>query len=158
MGNTWPRRILLAVAVVVTGAKGVRTEPAVLLKFISTEAKMAVTHAVAGATRRLEQPECQRVFADFSLAVPAAGQFAAVRFVDDPDAAKCRPGSHTLAFTEPGARVVHICGRRFEDVHRANPTLAEVIIVHELLHVLGLGEDPPTSAAITLQVATRCAP
>ena len=158
MANTWPRRILMTLVAVLAGGKGAHAEPAVLLAFISNEAKMAVKRAVEGAAHRLEQPECQRVFADFSLAVPDAGQLAPVRFMDDPNAAACRPGSHTFAFTEPGGRVVHVCGRRFEEMHRANPTLAEIIIVHEFLHVLGLGENPPTSEAITSQVTTRCAP
>jgi hypothetical protein len=148
----------MALLLVVASAKGARTEPAVLLGFNNNEAKMAVARAVNGATHRLEQPECQRVFDDFSFAIPAAGQFASVRFIDDPNASVCRPGSHILAFTEPGGRVIHVCGKRFEEVHRSDPTLAEVIVVHEFLHVLGLGENPPTSAAITARVAARCAP
>ena len=34
---------------------------------------------------------------------------------------------------------------------------AEIIIIHEFLHSLGLGENPPSSAEITKQVQTRCA-
>jgi chorismate mutase len=55
----------------------------------------------------------------------------------------------------PGSRVVAVCGRRF-----TNPSLShearEMIIIHELLHALGLGENPPTIEAITRQVTERC--
>ena len=30
-----------------------------------------------------------------------------------------------------------------------NPTTTEIIVIHEFLHALGLGENPPTSQAIT---------
>jgi len=139
-------------------AKDAGAEPAVLLGFISADTSMAVRHAVDGATNRLGHPECQRVFADFSFAVPAAGYFAPVRFIDAPDAPSCRIGSSILAFTSPGSRIVRVCARRFLDAFRANPTTAEIIVIHEFLHVLGLGENPPTSQAITAQVAARCAP
>jgi hypothetical protein len=138
-------------------AKGAGAEPAVLLGFITADTSMAVQHAVAGATNRLGHPECQRVFADFSFAVPSAAQFAPVRFFDDRDAPLCRAGSSILAFTSPGSRIVHVCGRRFLDAFRDNPTTAEIIVIHEFLHVLGLGENPPKSQVITAQVAARCA-
>jgi hypothetical protein len=33
---------------------------------------------------------------------------------------------------------------------------AEAILIHEILHTLGLGENPPSSAEITRQVWRRC--
>ena len=33
---------------------------------------------------------------------------------------------------------------------------AEIIVLHEALHTLGLGENPPLSAVITDRVAARC--
>jgi hypothetical protein len=30
------------------------------------------------------------------------------------------------------------------------------VILHEMLHTLGLGEDPPTSQEITAQVVAAC--
>jgi hypothetical protein len=38
---------------------------------------------------------------------------------------------------------------------RASVT-AEIILIHEFLHTLGLGENPPTSDAITARVSIRC--
>jgi hypothetical protein len=32
----------------------------------------------------------------------------------------------------------------------------EILLIHEFLHTLGLGENPPTSDAITQRVAVRC--
>ena len=149
---------MVALALAGAPAKGAGGDLPVLFGFTGGDTRMAVRRAVEGATRRLGQPECQRLFADFSFAVPAAARFAPVRFVDDRDAPLCRTGSSTLAFTSPGARIVHVCGRRFLDAFRNNPTTAEVIVIHEFLPVLGLGENPPSTGAITRQVAARCAP
>jgi hypothetical protein len=37
-----------------------------------------------------------------------------------------------------------------------NPTLAEAMVIHEMLHTLGLGENPPTTFEITDRVMARC--
>jgi hypothetical protein len=131
--------------------------PAVLFGFISNDTRMMVQKAVDGATRRLGELDCQQVFADFLLDVPAPDHFAAVRFVDDSSAPQCARGL-TLAFTQPGGRVVHVCGTQFRTRFQLDPTRAEIIVIHELLHVLGLGENPPSSDAITARVTARCAP
>lgn len=52
--------------------------------------------------------------------------------------------------------MIYVCGRNFAERFGENQTAAELYIIHELLHVFGLGEDPPTSLAITKQVARRC--
>jgi len=31
-----------------------------------------------------------------------------------------------------------------------------VLVIHEVLHTLGLGENPPSSATITIRVQNRC--
>jgi TolB-like protein/DNA-binding winged helix-turn-helix (wHTH) protein/Tfp pilus assembly protein PilF len=59
----------------------------------------------------------------------------------------------TYAFTTPGSRVIFVCGPQFM---RAFPTLAEEVVIHEVLHSLGLGENPPSSREITAQVRERC--
>jgi hypothetical protein len=156
MGTTWPRRIVMTL-VLAAGPKSAAAEPAVLMGFVNSGTRLAVQRAVDGATRRLTHPECQRVFGDFSFAVPAADHFAYVRFVDDSNALQCARGS-TLVFTQPGGRVVHVCGNQFKGRFQSDPTRAEIIVIHELLHVLGLGENPPTSDAITARVTARCAP
>jgi hypothetical protein len=95
------------------GAKSAAAEPAVLMGFVNSGTRLAVQRAVDGATRRLTLSECQRVFGDFSFAVPAPDHFAYVRFVDDSMRHNARRGS-TLVFTQPGGRVVHVCGNQFQ--------------------------------------------
>ena len=38
----------------------------------------------------------------------------------------------------------------------STPQDREITIIHEMLHSLGLGENPPESVAITAQVLKRC--
>jgi len=129
----------------------------------------AVIRAVSGAGQRLARPACQQVFTDFSdqsgqpllARLAASGRTAAqylaeqVRFVDGEDAPLCRRGSPAAAFTTPGNGVVHVCPA-FADLGGHNPTAAEVVVIHELLHTLGLGENPPSSREISQQVTLRC--
>ena len=58
--------------------------------------------------------------------------------------------------TRPGSRVVFVCTTRFTDLVERNPAEAEAIVIHEMLHTLGLGENPPASDAITEAVAVAC--
>jgi len=39
---------------------------------------------------------------------------------------------------------------------RHDPFLADVALIHESLHSLGLGENPPSSSEITSRVISRC--
>jgi hypothetical protein len=78
-----------------------------------------------------------------------------LRFFDDGAAPQCRAGT-TLAFTQTGSRLIRVCGPQFRDRFQQNRTTAEIVVIHEFLHSLGLGENPPTSEAITERVAARC--
>ena len=79
-----------------------------------------------------------------------------VLFYDGSNEGPClRPRVH--AFTAPGSRVVRVCpslGR----LAAAEPGRAESIVIHEVLHTLGLAENPPTSDDITAAVERRCRP
>jgi hypothetical protein len=127
-----------------------------------------VQGTVEGAAHRLSRASCQDVLADFAdqsgedfrTKLLAKGRspaeaFGALRFVDNPKAPQCVSGT-ILAFTQPGSTVVHVCGRQFMKRSRRNRMTAEIIMIHEFLHTLGLGENPPTSEAITAQVTLRC--
>jgi hypothetical protein len=48
-----------------------------------------------------------------------------------------------------------VCGKRFVqfDGNRAG---GEILLIHELLHALAVGENPPSSARITKAVMNRC--
>jgi hypothetical protein len=128
------------------------------------ELAAAVWRAVRGAERRLAKAECQRVLDDFvdsggrplrdALPVAASASdewLAHIIFRDGRDAAVCR---HAAAFTSVGSRLVFVCPQGFRAVHRS---VAELIVIHELLHTLGLGERPPASHEIDRAVARRCA-
>jgi hypothetical protein len=124
--------------------------------------------AVLGARRRLEQPACRGLFAEFSDAsgrtlqenLDAIGETGAtypalILFADGTGRPRCRE-REVFAFTTPGSRVVHICGRQLKDLADRSPVRAQAIVIHELLHTLGLGENPPSSTEITARVLARC--
>ncbi len=132
-------------------------------------ARAVVDSAVDGALRRLATESCQRVLQDFRdastqtlearlkvLDRTVAEYVADVYFVDGDDSTQCRLNDATVAFTEPGSRVIHICARRFAEELTRRPDTGEILIIHELLHSLGLGENPPTATHITAQVGFRC--
>jgi hypothetical protein len=140
------------------------------LRFPAIEMRFMVDRAIDGAKQRLADPDCQQVFADFQdvsgnslLAnLSATGQSPAeyldgIWFIDASTALPCQKGGLLVAYTSPGHRVVYVCGSRFvHPIFRLDQRLAELLIIHELLHSLGLGENPPTSSQITKQVAKRC--
>ena len=71
----------------------------------------------------------------------------------------CQRGDLLVAYTSPGQRVVYVCGSKFvHPLFRLDQRLAELLIIHELLHSLGLGENPPTPGQITKQVTTALQP
>jgi hypothetical protein len=51
--------------------------------------------------------------------------------------------------------VIHVCGSRFLQFS-GNTKGGEIVLIHELLHSLGLGENPPNSSWITTAVLKRC--
>jgi hypothetical protein len=61
-----------------------------------------------------------------------------------------------LAFTTVGADHVFVCGPRFRETWKARPYFAELNVIHEMLHTLGLGENPPSSRAIDNIVRSYC--
>ena len=61
-----------------------------------------------------------------------------------------------LAFTHVGGDTVYVCAAQFTRVAERDPGFADVVLIHEVLHTLGLGENPPTSGEITARVAERC--
>jgi hypothetical protein len=128
---------------------------------------LIVRLALEGAGRRLASPECQKLFTDFrdpaghalSDTIAAWGKtprqaLATLGFVDGDESLRCRDNGMTDAITKPGSRVIYVCGKRFAD--RLERNLREMILIHELLHALGLGENPPASADITRMVLSRC--
>ena len=138
----------------------------VLMGFLDGYAQLAVWQAVEGAADRLGRLGCREVLSDFTdesgqrleTKLLASGRsparaLTALRFFDNGAAPQCQNGT-VMAFTHTGSQVIHVCGRQFRNRDR---TAAEISVIHELLHTLGLGENPPTSREITERVAARCA-
>ena len=75
-------------------------------------------------------------------------------FFYDAPAKAC--GTSSLAITKVGSRAVFVCGRRFVRQGTRYSRYAEAVIIHELLHSLGLGENPSSSDHITERVLARC--
>ena len=143
---------------------------------LSTWDAATVERARTGAARRLEVASCQRVLSDFKdpqgrtlLAnlepwgePPADYLRQAIMFLDGSTLPECRKGSVPLV-TSRGQPVVFVCpaggsiaGSRFARVQAENATLAEAMVIHEMMHTLGLGENPPTTFEITDRVMARC--
>ena len=157
---------LPAIVVRVDNVAGVRP---VLLPFVDGGAAFAVRRAADGAAVRLALPACQEVLADFSSVsgeplatilvtrgITPTEAFSRIRFADDSTAPQCRVGT-TLAFTQPGSTVVRICGLQFRTHFDRDRRATEIILIHEFLHTIGLGENPPSSREITERAAARCA-
>jgi len=129
--------------------------------------QMTVRHALARASERLVDEECQALFTSFkdSNGHPLAERLAAlgiapkaylhfVVFVESGQQGRCE--GQELAYTVPGSRVVFVCVSRFEAGWRSHPVYAEAALIHEALHTLGLSENPPSSSEITARVRQAC--
>ena len=127
----------------------------------------AVLAALEGASRRLAAATCTAIFSEFSdgtgqtlqanldaLGQSGASYLTLIGFYDGQGHGHCLRG-RTLAITAPGSRAVWVCPK-FALEQRRDPGLAEATLIHEALHSLGLGEDPPSSAEITSRVVARC--
>lgn len=131
-------------------------------------ARALVANASTRAAEKLRRPECREVLSDFG---DAGGRrlsevlerrglgpdefLASLVFVDGRAAPRCARGN-VAAGANFGSPIVAVCKETFARIQADDPGLAANIVIHEMLHALGLGEDPPTSEEITRQVAKRC--
>jgi hypothetical protein len=128
----------------------------------------ALQQAVAGARRRLDQADCRGLFADLNAVsgrklqegLEALGHtpstyLGLVLFADASQRPHCKAGG-VFAFTTPGSRVIFVCGAQLAEAAGRNLGLVEAVLIHEELHSLGLGENPPTSEEITARVRDAC--
>src|SRR5262245_15715660 len=126
-----------------------------------------VDMAREGAMRRLQTAECRQVLTDFkdpqgrtplenlaTFAVEPHEYVAQVPFLDGRDRPLCQRGQSQLLSTRGTARVL-VCDSFLDTVNRERD-MAEFYVIHEILHTLGLDENPPTSQEITQQVKRRC--
>ena len=131
--------------------------------------RAALERAAQGALRRLQDPECQQVFADFrdaegrvlqekleALGQTGASYLAGRMWFAEAFGSRACQSSETIAVTRPGSAVVFVCARQFRERGAQDPAWVEAVLIHEELHSLGLGENPPSSLEINEQVARRC--
>ena len=120
-----------------------------------------------GAMRRLRTRECQRLLTDYTdgegraladklepFAVPPDEYLALIPFLDGRGYPLCDAGRVHL-ISNVGTARFFVCEPFFKSV-REDRAGAEMYVIHEMLHTLGLGENPPSSLAITWQVTRRC--
>ena len=128
----------------------------------------AATRALEGASQWLARPKCQTLFLEFTdernlplmtrlreLNTDPDGYLRMVLFLDGAQSATCRRQG-VLAFTAQGSRVVYLCGRDFERAWHRDAAEVQAAVIHEMLHSLGLGENPPTPRAITYRIQQLC--
>jgi hypothetical protein len=129
--------------------------------------RFALGLALASAARQLDDPGCQALLDEFSdgsarplrasLVEAGLGPSEYLRrgvfFYDAPQSI-C--GTSNLALTKPGSRAIFVCGARFVREMKGGSRHGEAVLIHELLHSLGLGENPPSSDSITDRVMARC--
>jgi hypothetical protein len=142
---------------------------------LSSRDAAAVERARAGAARRLEAPECRQILSDFKdpagrtlldnletwQQTPSDYLVQAISFLDGSKLENCKKGA--VLVTSRGQLPVFVCpdggpmpGSRFASLAIDKPALAEIMVIHEMLHTLGLGENPPTTFEITDRVTARC--
>jgi hypothetical protein len=132
------------------------------------EAGSSVRQAVEGARARLAGDLCVGILDEFkdaagrtlranldALSLTPAEYLDYLVFFDAGGKGHCQ-ASRVLAMTTPGSRAIFVCGDRFVKTGRHDRRYAEVVLIHEALHSLGLGENPPSSANITARVLARC--
>lgn len=145
---------------------------AILLATLSARAdgRLGATfdNATALASRKLENPACLAVLSDF---LDAAGRPLAERLHGTGLTARAyfesldfRNGAHEDtcqrsgidAFANVGRRSVFVCDGGCFGYKRRDISRGSNVLIHEMLHTLGLGENPPSSLEITSRVAARC--
>jgi hypothetical protein len=120
-----------------------------------------------GAARKLERSECQRLLDEFkdksgrSLSANLASwnrtpaeYLRTLAFRDGSLHPNCRSGKSEL-ISVVGIPPVFVCPT-FRKRAERDPWTAENWVIHEMLHTLGLGENPPSSREITQRVNERC--
>jgi hypothetical protein len=75
-------------------------------------------------------------------------------FTDGSREVVCRKGRAVMTAT-PDRALIYVCPG-FARFQIDSPRRAAAVVIHESLHALGLGENPPSSGEITRRVERRC--
>jgi hypothetical protein len=127
----------------------------------------AVNLVVPRAAEKLKNAKCQEVMSDFRDASgkslrknleergeTASGYLRWLIFVNAAEEGFCVQRG-MIAATNPGDRLIRLCSG-FRTIAVSDPAHAANLLIHEELHSLGLGENPPSSYEITRKVVERC--
>jgi hypothetical protein len=119
------------------------------------------------AWEKLGQADCANVLRAFSdssgrplalrlgaLSVDVQTYLTMLVFIDGSRETPCVSG--VFAFTTPGSRVIRICVDELKRTWLQDREHAAASFIHEMLHTLGLGENPPSSAEVTRRVSAAC--
>ena len=130
---------------------------------------VAVEAARAAAGRRVGLPGCRALLAGYedaggkplsrnldALGLAPRAYVDLLLFRPAPAGARACAEPSNVFFTAPGSRVVYVCEERIARLQASDPRLAAALVLHEMLHSLGLGENPPSPAQITARVLSRC--
>ena len=130
-------------------------------------ARLAAREALDNAWELLGQRDCAGVLRDFAdraerrlderltaQSVDARTYLTMLVFIDGSRDKVCITGG--FGFTVPGSRVVRLCPAEVKRTWDQQPAHATANMIHELLHTLGLGENPPSSKQITQRVLAAC--
>lgn len=135
---------------------------------LPSHAGTAVRRALLSARRRLAEQPCRSVLSDFSadggrsldrvlgdLGRSPEAHLDSLVFRDGSTRPRCASQA-ILAFTHVGGDTVYVCASQFTRMAERDPVSADLVLIHEALHTLGLRENPPTSGEINARVAERC--
>jgi hypothetical protein len=149
-----------------TSEKAVR-KPWHLIRIPDPLARRTTIEALESASAQLADGDCRKILTDFddgngrsladrlsAVAVDIHVYLTMVTFIDESRHKMCASG--VLAFTAPGSRVVRVCVEELKRINGQQPNYVVATLIHEILHTLGLGENPPSSSEITKRVIARC--
>ena len=172
--SSWARCVCAAALATAVAARAEDAGPSGIsnVRIENERAAAAVRRALVGAHERLKDRACGAVLQRFQDAdghtlqenLEATGQSPEsylrtyVFFYEGYRLPTCRSrrAKKGLAVTWPGSRAVYVCTTRFTDMEKRSPVMAQAIVIHEMLHTLGLGENPPSNFEITERVRARC--
>ena len=124
--------------------------------------------ALGRAREKLDSPGCLLVLDDFrdasgrtlaenlaSAGLSASEFLTSLEFRDGRSEGVCRR-RHVDAFTTVGGSTVWACPGGSLSLGGENLRAGADTLIHEMLHALGLSENPPTSLEITRRIVDRC--
>ncbi len=150
-----------------TSETAVRREPWHLVRIPDPLARRATIAALESASAQLADADCRRSSPTSTTATV------------DPSPTDCRPWRSTFTPISPWSRssttratrdapaeswcspllAAAWCVSALNELKRINaqqPDYVVATLIHEILHTLGLGENPPSSREITARVLARC--